>query len=113
MDIHVETVREIAVVTLSGQLNSNTSADFQDGVAPLAKPGQKILLDMSGVPYMSSAGLRVLLLLYRQISADQGQIVLAGVRDEIKDIMSMTGFLDFFTIFDDRAIALTYFDQYR
>ncbi len=112
MDIHIETVRGVAVVTLSGQIDSNTAAAFQDEVLPLARPGQKILLDMSGVTYMSSAGLRVLLLLYRQISESQGQVVLAGLRDEIKDIMSMTGFLDFFTMFEDRGDALQYFDQY-
>ena len=55
---------------------------------------------MSGVEYMSSAGLRMLLSMYRQISRQNGSIVLVGLGEEIKDTMSVTGFLNFFTIRD-------------
>ena len=50
---------------------------------------------MSGVEYMSSAGLRMLLSMYRQISRQNGGIVLVGLAEEIKDTMSVTGFLNF------------------
>jgi anti-sigma B factor antagonist len=49
---------------------------------------------------MSSAGLRVLLAVYRQMTAQNGQVVLVGLVEEIKDTMSVTGFLDFFTTAD-------------
>jgi anti-sigma B factor antagonist len=72
----------------------------QQQVLPLAQPGAKILLDMTQVPYMSSAGLRMLLSLYRQVAAKDGQLVLVGLVEQIKDTMSITGFLDFFTTCD-------------
>ena len=67
---------------------------------PLVQPGSKILLDMSQVDYLSSAGLRMLLSLYRQVSSNNGSIALVGLSEEIKDSMSVTGFLRFFTLYD-------------
>jgi len=46
---------------------------------------------------MSSAGLRMLLKLYRSVTGDSGQLVLAGISEEIQDTMEVTGFLQFFT----------------
>jgi anti-sigma B factor antagonist len=59
-----------------------------------------MVLDMSHVPFMSSAGLRVLLLLYRKISGNEGKVVLVGLSDDLRDTMSITGFLDFFTTYN-------------
>jgi anti-sigma B factor antagonist len=42
----------------------------------------------------------MLLSVYRQISGNKGRIVLVGLSEELKDTMSMTGFLDFFTVHD-------------
>jgi anti-sigma B factor antagonist len=56
-----------------------------------------MLLDMSQVLYMSSAGLRMLLSVYRQVTGKAGQVVLIGLAENLEDTMSMTGFLDFFT----------------
>ncbi|HEX2621574.1 MAG TPA: STAS domain-containing protein, partial [Phototrophicaceae bacterium] len=65
-----------------------------------------ILLDMSHVTYLSSAGLRMLLLLYRRIRENNGKMVLTGLTEEVADIMQITGFLDLFSTFDKRATGL-------
>ena len=82
---------------MAGDVDANTPTLVQQQVLPLAQPGSKIILDMTKVPYMSSAGLRMLLSLYRQISTNDGRIVLVGLSEEIRDTMHITGFLDFFT----------------
>lgn len=56
---------------------------------------------------MSSAGLRVLLLLYRQVASHKGQIILVGLSPAILDTMSVTGFLKFFTVMDKIEAAMT------
>jgi anti-sigma B factor antagonist len=61
---------------------------------------------MSRVDYLSSAGLRLLLLLYREIISRNGQLVLVGVYPEIRTVMSHTGFLSFFTLADSQQEAL-------
>jgi anti-sigma B factor antagonist len=100
MEINVEPVGDVTVVAISGDIDSNTAPQAQERVLPLVQPGGKILLDMRDVGYMSSAGLRMLLSMYRQISRHNGGMVLVGLAEEIKDTMSITGFLNFFTIRD-------------
>jgi anti-sigma B factor antagonist len=96
MEINVKSIGQVTVVEIAGDIDSNTAPQAQERVLPLVQPGSKILLDMSGVEYMSSAGLRMLLSMYRQISRGDGGIVLVGLSEEIKDTMSVTGFLNFF-----------------
>jgi anti-sigma B factor antagonist len=66
MEIVTKTVGEITIVELSGDIDANTAPKVQEQVLPLAESGAKLLLNMTEVPYMSSAGLRSLLALYRQ-----------------------------------------------
>lgn len=96
MEIKTLTVEEVMLVELAGEVDANTVPIIQEKVLPLALPGNKILIDLSKVPYMSSSGLRMLLSLYRRTNAHDGKLVLVGLSEEIQDIMSVTGFLDFF-----------------
>jgi anti-sigma B factor antagonist len=100
MEITVKSSGQVMVVEMAGDIDSNTTPQAQEQILPLVQPGAKILLDMSGVEYMSSAGLRMLLSTYRQVSRQNGGIVLVGLAEEIKDTMSVTGFLNFFMIRD-------------
>ncbi len=96
MEINTKTVEEVTTVEIQGDIDANTAPKVTETVLPLVQPGSKILMNMSEVPYMSSAGLRSLLSLYRQTTAKDGKIVLVGLTEEILDTMSITGFLDFF-----------------
>lgn len=96
----VNPLQQVTAIEIAGDVDANTAALIQAKVLPLAQPKAKLLLDMTKVPYMSSAGLRMLLSLYRQVGSKNGQIVLVGLVEEIKDTMSITGFLDFFTTRD-------------
>lgn len=107
IDIQVNKIDEVTVIELIGEIDSTTAQDIQSRVLPLASESGKLLLDMTEVRYMSSAGLRFLLLLYRTINEVGGKIVVAGLHEELKDIMSMTGFLDFFTTVENRQAGLS------
>ncbi|HEY9850437.1 MAG TPA: anti-sigma factor antagonist [Leptolyngbyaceae cyanobacterium] len=96
MDINIKNLKEVTIVEMAGDIDASTAPKVQEKVLPLAGPGSKILLDMSKVPYTSSAGLRLLLSLYRQINGNDGKLVLVGVSEQIQDTMEVTGFLDFF-----------------
>ena len=96
--MNTKTVKEVAVVELTGEIDASTAPKIQAQVLPLTQSNNKIILDLSGVSYMSSAGLRVLLSLYRQTTAKNGNLVLVGLSEDIEDTMSVTGFLNFFTV---------------
>ncbi len=100
MEIEISSEQNVTIVTLNGELQRQTAPGIQEKILPLIAPDCKILLDMSHVTYMSSAGLRLLLLFYRQIEDQQGHVVLTGLQEIVKDTMSITGFLEFFTDYD-------------
>ena len=100
IEINVEIVELVSIATLAGEIDAISAAMVQDKVLPLSAPSCKIILDMTNVAYMSSAGLRMLLSIYRNISSNKGQVILVGLSDELKDTMSMTGFLAYFTVQD-------------
>lgn len=106
MDIQIEQDGNVTIIALNGDLNAHTTAKIQDEVLSATPPNSKVLLDMSNVKYMSSAGLRFLLLLSRQLGGQIGNIVLTGLREEVQDVMSITGFLDFFVTAENRAEGL-------
>ena len=109
MDIQINQIDNIIIVHLSGELNQRTAPVLQEQVNPYIEPDCKILLEMSDLSYLSSAGLRILLLLYRQINNNQGLVALANLTEMVEDTMSITGFLTFFTAYkstDDGIHAL-------
>lgn len=100
MEISQSTQGTVTVVSLSGDIDGNTAPEAQSRIVPLAMGDAHIVLDMSGVSYMSSAGLRMLLVIYRTIGGRGGKVVLSGLSPDLQDTMSLTGFLDFFEHFD-------------
>ncbi|MEA5419049.1 anti-sigma factor antagonist [Spirulina sp. CCNP1310] len=111
MNIEIQTVGDIQVIALAGDVDANTAPKVQQEILPLALPQSKILLNLTNVPYMSSAGLRMLLSLYRQTTAKQGQLVLVGLGQDIRRTMAVTGFLNFFTTCDSLELGLTVFKR--
>jgi anti-sigma B factor antagonist len=107
MDINSKLVEQVTVVEIVGDIDAKSVLQSQERLLPLVQPGIKLLLDMTRVSYMSSSGLRMLLSLYRQVSSNNGSIALANLSDEIKDTMSVTGFLRYFTTYDtvDKGLA--------
>ncbi len=96
MNIELEEMDGVTVATLFGELDGRTAPLVQEKLLALPEPNGKALLDMSGVTYISSAGLRALLMLYRQMAANDGRVALVGLAENIKDVMVVTGFLEFF-----------------
>lgn len=113
MDIQIDHYNEIVVARLIGELNQRTSQLIQERVVPLIKPNCRIVLDMEQLSYLSSAGLRILLLLYRQISNNEGRVALANLQEMVKDTMSITGFLSFFDAYESRQEAVQALQETR
>ncbi len=98
MEIYVDSMGSVTLITLVGEMDGKTAPVAQDQILPLIQPGSRILLGMNDLAYMSSAGARTLLLIYRQITQNQGGVILAGLNAEIQDMLAATGFLDYFEL---------------
>jgi anti-sigma B factor antagonist len=108
MDVDIEAYETagVQVIMLQGDIDGHTAPIIAAQIDPLIADKKRVLLDMQRVHYLSSSGLRLLLILYRQITGRGGQVVLTGLSDLISDTMSNTGFLDFFATYDTLEAGL-------
>jgi anti-sigma B factor antagonist len=100
---------DVTVITLDGSLDSGTAPNAQANLEYLIPATGTTVLDLTAMTYMSSAGLRVLLLAHRRAQQSGARIVLTGLAPEVHEVMSATGFLDFFEVTDtvENAEAMT------
>jgi len=82
------------VISLNGRLDTTTAPQLQEELIPEFDVAKSILLDFAELVYVSSAGLRVLLLGEKTATAKYADQSLTGVSDEIMEIFEMTGFAD-------------------
>jgi anti-sigma B factor antagonist len=106
MKVTIFSEADITRVEVEGSIDGKTAPQVREELRPALEKAQRLILDMSRVDYLSSAGLRLLLLLYREFTARKGKLVLVGVSPEIRAVMSHTGFLTFFTVADSQQEAL-------
>ncbi|MFA5262405.1 MAG: STAS domain-containing protein [Opitutaceae bacterium] len=96
MRIEIVKTSTHAIVTIEGAIDGKTAPEAQAALAPVLAEFPLLVLDLSKVNYMSSAGLRVLLLINRQLAAKKGKAILVGLNESITETMRITGFLQFF-----------------
>jgi anti-sigma B factor antagonist len=86
----------VAILALKGRLDSNTSGDFEKKLLGMVQQGEtRLVLDFSELDYISSAGLRVLLKAVKELKRSDGRLCVCSVKDYIREIFSLSGFLSF------------------
>jgi len=106
MEIKISKKDGATVVALSGSLDGATVDSAQEQILPLLSSKISLVLDLKECGYISSAGLRLLLMAAKQLSTQNGVLVLCGLAPEIKDVMEMTGFNNFFKSYDSVTAAI-------
>lgn len=81
------------VISVNGRLDASTAPQLQSHFEELVANGKRlIVLDLQGADYVSSGGLRVLLIMTRKIRTVGGGIVLANLHPFVEDLLTMAGF---------------------
>lgn len=107
MSLEIEHRPDCTIVSLSGQLTGSLTSVISEQILSQIPPhNPRLILDLSGVTYLSSAALRLLLTMYRVIDQRAGTMVLAGMREEVWDILNITGFGELFPTYQDRTEAM-------
>lgn len=107
MDIRQEKKGEVLVVGPAGHLDTRTSHDFEKKIVELLGSGERrFVIDLGQLEYVSSAGLRVLLLLAKKLDAMEGDLVLSGMNAQVREVFDVAGFTGIFTIVPTEAEAL-------
>ena len=107
LEVTTELAGEVCVVHVAGRLDSMTSETFDARMQQIVPAGAaRLVLDLAQVGYVSSAGLRSLLMLLKQVKAGAGALVLAAVHPRVQDILDIAGFTPMFAIVATPADAL-------
>ncbi|MCI8294555.1 MAG: STAS domain-containing protein [Lachnospiraceae bacterium] len=85
------------VLTISGRLDTQTAPDLEQELDKIGEGCKTLILDLSGLEYISSAGLRVILKAQKYMAA-KGGMKITGVNETVMEIFDITGFLDILTI---------------
>lgn len=92
------------VIKIAGRLDTNTSREYEDELLGVWKKSDAhtdpidVCIDCSDLEYVSSAGLRLFLLMQKTATAGKGNLRLTGMRKEIRDVFNVTGFNAIFKI---------------
>jgi anti-anti-sigma factor len=107
MEIARERSGEVVIVRLKGRLDSSAAAAAEEGLL-LALGGvpPRVAIDMTELGYISSAGLRVLLVLAKKVQQQQGKVALYGLVPNVREVFTVSGFDSIFPIAADSAGGL-------
>ena len=97
MNIRKEKTQDNLHIALEGRLDTTTAPELEAVLKQELTGVKNLTFDFSGLEYVSSAGLRVLLSA-QKIMNRQGSMVIRNTSEEIQDVFEITGFIDIFTL---------------
>jgi anti-sigma B factor antagonist len=110
MKLESQRYADTIVVAPTGRLDHDHCERFRAGLQPhlegAASEARRIVLDLSGLEYVSSAGLRCFMLAAKQVGGQGGKIVLAALRPVVSEIFQISRFDMLFEIFPSVREAL-------
>ncbi|WP_323018755.1 STAS domain-containing protein [Castellaniella sp.] len=97
----------VLIVQPEGQVNSSNAAAFEaDLLVELDKGEQRIVLDLARLDYISSAGLRVILLLAKKLKQAGGALALCAIQPNVREVLEISGFLSILKVYDQKSEAV-------
>ena len=107
MEIQEEQHGGVLVVAPVGRVDTTTSIDLEKRLVRHLDLGERrVVVDMGAIEYISSAGLRVLLLVAKRLRTAGGDLVLCALGPAVRQVFELAGFLPIFRIEATRALAL-------
>ena len=106
MELKVDKKSGITVIGIIGDLDGSSAETAQKEISENIAPGCSLIFNMEKCTFISSAGLRVLLVSAKHIKRENGKGALAGLSGDIKDVMEMTGFDHIFNNYDTISKAI-------
>ena len=107
MQIFTRKEKDDLVVEIKGRIDAVNSSKLEEECQGRIDQGEKaLILDLGGVEYISSAGLRTILILARRINSLEGKIMFCGLRGMVKEVFSISGFNSIFPVFTSITEAL-------
>jgi len=107
LSVNVESFHRVDLITVSGRLHSGNAHDLEEMFQELAaKNRYQYVVDLSGVSYMSSAGLRSLVSTLRQNKKNGGDLRLSDPSDRVVEVLKLAGLHAIFQAYDTAVAAV-------
>lgn len=98
----------ITVLAVDGNLDAEGTQAMEEKVVGLLESGETCLLfDFSGLDYINSSGLRVLVLAYQRLKKASGKVAICGVKDYIQEVFEVSGYDKIFPLYPSQSDALS------
>jgi anti-sigma B factor antagonist len=100
-------VQDSLVISLTGRIDANSAKELEQQSLGWIDGGEKkLVLDFTSVDFISSAGLRVILLIAKKLEPLEGKVKLCGLNATLRDVFEISGFSKLFVIVPGVAEAL-------
>ena len=97
MKVTINKEEKATVVVLTGRLDTPSAQEVSKAMEPVvADASGTIILDCSGLEYISSSGLRIFLTVRKAAAVQGGKVIVKGINSDIRNVFMMTGFLNLF-----------------
>ncbi len=106
-DVKWERKDGVLVAVLSGRIDSSNAGELQSDLESGIDPGERaLILDFEQVSFISSAGLRVCLVIARKFNESDKEFGICTLSDPIRDVIAISGFDQIIAVYDSQAAAI-------
>ena len=110
MEFTVDELGDVRAIRITGNLDTKTAPAAQKQLIQLIDNGAtKILVDVGYLAYITSSGLRILLVAAKRLKGTDGELRICNPNTVVRDVMMYSGFLDIFKVYKSQAEALVGF----
>lgn len=107
LTITTETYKRATVISVSGRIDSSNALQFDSALKEALNGGSyNLVIELSGVNYMSSAGLRAIVATQRECRKKSGDVRLAAPSERVSEVLSLAGLDSIFLVYDDTTAAV-------
>jgi anti-sigma B factor antagonist len=106
-EISKQSLKRVELIAVSGRIDSSNAAEFDNYLREVVADGRhNIVLELGGINYMSSAGLRAIVALLRECKKHRGDVRIATPSDRMKEVLQLAGLDSLFDMYDDETAAV-------
>ncbi|HMK09710.1 MAG TPA: STAS domain-containing protein [Anaerolineales bacterium] len=110
METQTQVYQRVTVMTVTGRVDSTSAGDLETALKKLVEEGKShLVLDLSGVEFLSSSGLRVLVTTLKAVRKSGGDLRLAALSQRASDAIDLAGLDVLFKTYEDREAAVASF----
>lgn len=111
MTVHISKENGVVIVSVKGKLGAVTVPEFNNKMEDvLAESERYLVINLGELEYISSAGLRSILVLSQKLKNNNGKLVISDLKNPVKEIFEISGFASMLQICESEGAAMNSFN---